>query len=472
MSTKRVISNTIYYGVVPKLTILANAILLPIITPYLTTFDYGVQGIISSYTGVIAMIAPLGLNVHLTNSFYEYPQKFNLIWGRILFLFLFSGVLFGSLNVLLLNIVLPFSLSFELLFLSLLGSMQIFLFANTWLAQHLFPLVERPKPLVFGNLAASCLGLAVSFVIIYYFHLGYWGLIASVAISSTASFVIFIKYVWIDFNIRPIIEKNRKRLREMLLMGLPLVPHSIGFVLLSSSARIVMTWYQLPYDDIGLFSHGCTMGDYIIIITTALTTAIVPQMQVSFREGDYKRYRRLYYLCQSVALISSAMICIWMGDIYSILIRNNALAKSSEIAMLMCFANVVYPFYCFMSTPVFIEKNTKQLLWLVFLPGFLNILLCTLLIPIWGYKIAVFSTMMSYWSQLMIPFVIGYYTRCVGMWFGNLGKIWLVLLILISVVALSNFAGNMNIVWRISFSLVLLSIFVACYYRYRNLIFV
>lgn len=465
MSTRKIVSNTIYYGVVPKLTLLVSVLILPLTTPYLSTFDYGIQGIVTSYTSLIAMLAPLGLNMHLTNSYYEYPKKYQLIWGRILFSFLVSGALFGVINFLILATVLPFVFSWELVLICFIGSFQVLLFANALLAQHLFPLVERPKPLVFGNLLASCVGIFVSFVLIYFFRQGYWGLISSMAVSSVVSFLIFIKYVWVDYKIYPIIERNWKRLSGMLKVALPLVPHSLGFVLLTSSARIVMTWHNVPYGDIGLFSHGCSMGEYILVIPTALTTAIVPQMQTAYRMNDFLRYRKLYYLCQSVALLSSAMICIWMGDIYSILIRNEQLSQSSEIAMLMCFANVVYPFYCFMSTPVFILKNTKQLLWLVFLPGFLNIILCCILIPIWGFKIAIFSTMISYWSQLLIPIFVKYYAKIVGDWLGRLSKLFSILLILVIVVIFSNYIGHLSVPYKIGGSFFFGSCFMIYYYN-------
>ena len=206
------------------------------------------------------------------------------------------------------------------------------------------------------------------------------------------------------------------------------------------------------------------MGEYILVVTTALTTAIAPQMQMAYRNGDFTRYRKLYYLCQSVALLSSALVCIWMGDVYSLLIRNDQLSLSSNIAMLMCFANVIYPFYCFMSTPAFIEKNTKQLLWLVFLPGVMNIIICYAFIPVWGYRVAIYSTMLSYWSQLVIPLFIRYYNNSVSIWFGNLNKIWILLFMIVFVVVIANFLGGASLLWRLIGSVVIVTIFAVYYY--------
>lgn len=155
MSTKKIVSGTVYYGIIPKLTIFINVLILPIITPYLTTDDYGIQGIMYSYTSVFLAIAPLGLHVHLVNSFYEFGEKYNLVWGRILYLLLALGLFFGILNMLVLIFALPGLPLFKLVLLSLVGSIQIFFMSNSILAQHLFPIIERHKPLVLTNLCAS-----------------------------------------------------------------------------------------------------------------------------------------------------------------------------------------------------------------------------------------------------------------------------------------------------------------------------
>ena len=157
-----------YYGIIPRLTFLINVIMLPVITPYLTTDDYAVQGILSSYSYIFVAVAPLGLHVHLVNSFYEYPGKYRFVWGRILYLFLILGLGFGFLNVVVLVFSLPQMPLWNSLLLGFLGSVPIFFMSNSILAQHLFPVLERPKPLVFTNLVASLLGILVSFILIYF----------------------------------------------------------------------------------------------------------------------------------------------------------------------------------------------------------------------------------------------------------------------------------------------------------------
>ena len=468
MATGRLVKDTIFYGFVPKLTIFVTIFTTPLITPFLTPFDYGISGVITSYTSFVASLAPLGLHVHLTNSFFENPKHYNLVWGRVLYLVLLSSFFFGVLNIIILYFVLPLDSSIILFLLCAAGTSTVFLSANTLLAQHLFPLLQTPQPLVFTGLVGSLLSIILTFLLIYYWRLGFWGLILPGAVSSFVVFGIYVKLIWINHEIKPIIEHNYRRLRELFKIALPLVPHNLGFVLLVSSSRIVMSQLGVSYDEIGLYSHGCSMGDYAIIITTALITAISPQIQRAYRSEDYDKYRKLYYLCQGVCLLTSIMICIWIPEIYNFLIRNETLRQSSSIASYMCFSNVVFAFYTFMSTPVFIEKKTVYLLWLVFIPGLLNLLLCFTLIPVFGYKAAIYSTIISYWSQLFIPFFIGYYTRSVKMWLGQLSKLFFVLITLVVSLLLAQLSSEMEWQFRIVESIILLASF-SYYYKKKHI---
>ena len=443
MSTKAVVTNTIYFGVIPKISLLINILILPIVTPFLTTFDYGVHGLITSYTGLMINIVPLGMNVHLTNSYYEYPKKYQLYWGRLLYIILLSSLICGIVNTAILYCTIPGE-SADKLAIALFGSFQVFFFAYGLVAQHLYTLKGVPLPLVLTNLLASTLGIIVSFVLIYFFRLGYWGLVAGTSIPSLVSFGVFCYLIKRNSNIRVIVERNKRRFIKNFKIALPLIPHTLGFVLLTSSSRIVMDLYHVSFDEIGLFSHGCTMGNYIVILTTALVTALVPQVQTTYRFHNLKGYRRLFYLCQGFALVSSLLFCIWMPELYKILIKNDSLRHSETIASLICFANVVMPFYTFVSNTAFIEKKTKKLLWLVFVPGILNIAMCAIFIPVFGYKAAVYSTIIAYWSQLSIPFFIKYYGMKVGEWLGSNKRLILLLLIIIAMLLAGNYIKDLQ----------------------------
>lgn len=444
MSLLKTLKNSFYFGVIPKISTLINVILLPVITPYLTPYDYGVWGIISSYLGFIAAIVPLGLNMHLSNSFFEYKQ-WRLVWGRILLLFFISGLIGAIVFVVILLMELDeFSYGKRLL-IGICSFFPILLFGNGVLASHLYPLLENPKPLVFRNLAGSLCAVAVTFITIYVFHLGFWGFILGVSTSSVVTFILFIPPLYFKEKIRPTIDKNVHRVKEWIKVASPVIPHTLGFILLTSSSRMIMSWYNVPLQEIGIYSNGYMMGDYITIVAGSLATALSPHLQMAYREQRWNDYRKMYYLCQVIVLGAIFSVSIWMSDIYCLLIRNPAFEESVSVASYICYANALMPLYVFISNICFIDKKTAQLLWLIFLPGLLNAIICLLFIPQFGYRIAVYSTLIAFWSQLLVPFLSRYHRYKLHLWLGSRWKLLLLFLLLIVSVSISNVLINLPV---------------------------
>ena len=437
------------FGVIPKIPSLINLFLLPIITPYLTPYDYGIWGIITSYSAIFAAVAPLGLNLYLTNSYYEYKNHWYIIGGKVLFYFYISGavltILFGGI----IFTALPNINSYQRFAIAILGGIPILVFGNATEAQHLYPLKGTPTPLVWRNLIASLIGIICTFILIYFCKVGFWGFLIGTASSSIVSFLLFFSILCKKENIKPIWDKKWRHLKKMLLTSWPLIPHSLGFMLLSSSSRIMMNLYEVPIEDIGLFSNGYIMGDYLTIVTTSLVVAMSPQMQESYRANDFQSYRKLFYLCMSVTLATTFLASIWMPEIYAVVIRNKAFEPCSYIASSICFANVLLPFYNFTSLVAFIHKDTKQLLWLVFIPGLINIILCAICIPLFGYISAIYTTLISYWTIAIIPFTIKYYKYNTVRWLGKLQKILIILLIIGCSFILSRILFDQNWIIKI-----------------------
>ena len=108
-----------------------------------------------------------------------------------------------------------------------------------------------------------------------------------------------------------------------------------------------------------------------------------------------------------------------------------------------------------------------QLLWLVFVPGIMNFILCYALIPFFGYRIAILSTIVSYWTQLMIPFFVGYYKKTVKEWLGDRKRILVILVVILADLLLANALMYTTIWVKVVLTLVTASGLYYFYRRYR-----
>lgn len=468
MKTKQIIINSLWFGVIPRLTTIINVILLPVITPFLTTADYGIIGITNSYSGIVSIIAVMGLNVHLTNSLYVYKTNFRKVWGRLLAIFLFSGLFFSVIYGIVMYFLFQEIEGFKKILTIILACVPILFIANITLAKHYYPQIQKPKELVLRNLIASLCGLLVTFLFIYYLRLGYLGWLAGAATSALVCFLLFIPPLWFKEQIAPIFTISKKRLLSWFKISLPIVPHTLGFILLSGSNRIIMDFLNVNINDIGLYTNGYMMGDYAVILSTSVISAIAPRIQELYRSHDFKNLKNLYLFCQLVSITVSFILSIWMPQIYQLLIHNETLQPAQEIAIYICFANVAFPFYTFISTAAFIEEQTKKVLWLVFVPASLNIILNLIFIPLYGYKAAIYTTLISYWSQMMIPYFVKYFRDMSKKIYGNIQFPLLLVCGLIVIVISANLISTLSIFVKILISLLLGMYFVFYILKHRS----
>lgn len=420
-SFKSIFTNTMWYGIVPKLPSLINVILLPLITPYLTAWDYGIWGKISAYTSFATAFCTMGLNVHLTNSYYEYGKKFYLVWSRLNFILHVLSLICSSI----LFIILWFSLK-DLdveyrIIISALSVVPALLYPNQLLAQHLFPVRATPKPLVLRNFVASALGIASLYVSVVQFRLGYVGFVLSAAVTAIVAYCFFYSPLKKE-RISLVLSNRFNRIRKWFIIGLPLVPHTLGFSLLSSSTRIVMDVCNISTDEIGIFTNGATIGGYVVIIISAIASALGPLMQQYYRKGELTNFRNLYYLDFTITFACVFVLSIWMKEIYMLLIKNDELYVAYAVAQIICYSNLMYPFYHFTSIIIGIQKKTVHILWLTFIPGIICIILNLVLLPLYGYKIAAWVSVISYWTQFFLPLFVPYLNKITKEW---IGSVWI-----------------------------------------------
>ena len=80
---KELFKGSAVYGIAPFVPRIISVLLLPIMTKYLTSTDYGIIGTITSITMAIEAFQSLGLIVLLQNYFYKCKGHYKYYWREI-----------------------------------------------------------------------------------------------------------------------------------------------------------------------------------------------------------------------------------------------------------------------------------------------------------------------------------------------------------------------------------------------------
>jgi len=464
MNLKEIAKNSVWFGIIPKLASIATLFITPLITPFLTAKDYGIYGIITSYTGIIGGFAILGLHVHLANSYYEYKSRFGAVWRRLIFWMFIGNLLSFIVSAVVLWFYLPSVFPWSRGLVIFLSTFYMLYSFNMVVVNHYYSIRLIPKPLILKNLSATLIGILINFVLIYYLRIGFMAFLISSFISNLFLFFIFFKSFWVDLKLYPLPNKPDKRVVNWFKVALPMLPHQIGGTILASVDRIIMTILALSTVEIGIYSQGYSMGNYANVFIVSLITSIAPVIQTTFRNNNLLQMRKMLYFSMGITLLIITALSIWMKEIYFLLVRNPDLQICQDVASYTCFSYAMFPFYSMLSAFCFIEKKTIYVLWLVFIPAILNIILNFIFIPYYGYMAAAISTIASYWSIAIIVLIIPYFKNHIIRWFGTLYIPIFLLSTCIFLLVISHFIGNFELLHKVIITILVLLIFAIYYY--------
>ena len=99
---KKLFSNSLIYAIGPQIPKIASIFLLPFITANLTSKDYGVWGLVGTYTALLSGLRDLGLAQPMVNVFFKYPNTWKPIWSSFYGFLLVWSVPFSILQALIL----------------------------------------------------------------------------------------------------------------------------------------------------------------------------------------------------------------------------------------------------------------------------------------------------------------------------------------------------------------------------------
>lgn len=397
---RQIISHTFIYGISPYIISLVSLFTMPILTSHLTADDYGIYGTITAYSLLLGGIASLGLTMLLTNSFYKNPNYYKYKWREIygilsiwyvIYAFIMAGIIYYCIPQDAINN------TFEIIIFS---TLPVILFGPTASIGTLyFQLNKKPFQLLIRNIIAGILTIVINLFTIAYLELGYMGWFWSgFIVGVLMNFSYFIPLY--QNGIKPIYKINWQRLKNMLKITIPTIPHYYANYMLTGATKVVMNQLHVPLNNIGKYNMAEAFGGYIGNIANASNTAIGPFLLELYSKNKFREARDLVFVWQGIFLCLTFSCSLILKEVFYFLIRNEELREVYPLAIIMIMAYNYRPMYVGCNQIRFYYEKTKSLWKISFMAGVINICLNIILIPFFGYKIIpiVFFISMMYWG--------------------------------------------------------------------------
>lgn len=278
---KRLSIGTAVYGIGQILNRFIGFLLLPLFTAYLSPVDYGVLAILGLITFMATSFFSLGIGGAAGVCYFDgnnRERKEETIWTSV---FLLAGstvflAIFGVLFSRQISYV-----AFQKTDYSRLVMMTLFSSGATILASPFMLFLqfeEKAKTFVALTIVSTMFSVGLSCFLVIVLRRGVLGMVESTLIANSASLLLFASFVSVQLKVRT----SFQVLRELLKIGIPLVPAFVMIFILQHANKYILQWLE-GIATVGIYTIGFNIGLVMSLLVSAFQTAWLPYF-MSFKE--------------------------------------------------------------------------------------------------------------------------------------------------------------------------------------------
>lgn len=391
---KKLFSHSFVYALGPQLPKLVSLFLLPLYTTKLTSLDYGIIGIIGTYTALLSGLRDLGMSQPMVNVFFKYPSRWKLIWSSFYGFLALWSIPFGLLQALIIWISMRNLINVnDVWTIILLQSITLILLElPSKFGSYFFQLTAKPIPIAIISALSGIVILISQYIFVVKLNLKYMAFIYSFFLAAFAPFLYYSYYTVFKLKLLPSFKIKKSLLKYHLKVALPTIPHNYSSYLLNTSDRLIMNLVGVPVSSIGLYSFAYNFGGYADMIGGSVGMAVSPFCLKGYALNKQYLTRNLFFLLQLIFLVGTALLCVWLKEIFSILVKNEALFATYGMAIIIVFGYVYRPLYWGVISLLGYKEKTSVLWKITLVGGIINIVLNLIFIPVYGIIAACYTT--------------------------------------------------------------------------------
>lgn len=374
---------------------------IPIFTRLLSTSDYGLASLYTTWVGIFTIVIGLNLNTSIIKGKYDYKENFDQFVSSVMFL---SAIVFSAFLVVFMIIgdriqqIIGFSgaVFYFMLFQSYFSFVRNSLIAKLRVE---YKYIKVSILVILINI----LGILLSILLIYYSFSDnpYLGKVIGNGILIIISGIYFLA-VMLKKGYTNLV--NVKYWKYALLLCLPLIFHSLSNIINAQFDRIIISKY-IGDSATGLYSFAYNVGMIMTALTHAFDQAWSPWVYEKMDVNKFgqiqskgKMYRDFYTFVYMILLFMSPELVKIMAD---------ETYWESIIIIPYIFAGYYFSYmYTLEVKTELYYKKTNLISLGTILSAAMNIILNILFVPKYGYIAAAATTTISYFFLFVFHYLI------------------------------------------------------------------
>ena len=188
-----------------------------------------------------------------------------------------------------------------------------------------------------------------------------------------------------------------------VLSSLPLIPHYLSLVVLNQSDKLMINRFT-GASNAAIYSVAHSAGLLMTIINSSINSSFVPWIYNKIKKDDYNGISKISnYLCLVVFWMN--LLLIWMApEVIKVL------AAKEYYDAIWCLVPIAISVYYYFMYTLFVDIEiyygaTQYVAIASIIAALLNVVLNYILIPIYGYYVAAYTTLASYFATMILHFI-------------------------------------------------------------------
>lgn len=369
-------------------------LLLPILTRFLTPYDYG---IIASFMAFVSFLGIfIGLSGHGAidaNFFRLEKNRLGIYIANVLIILLLTTLLCLLFVLVFSDMIenkLYISVEWQILALIVaLGQFITLINLSLWVIEQ--------KPLQFGlyQFLQTILITAISIILIVGYSYNWegqlFGFIIGTLVLSFISLIVLYKRGYLSLKI------DKLDMKDFLKFGIPMVPHQLSGWLRTQGDKFIIISI-LGSSATGLFAVGQQMGLIMAILIGSLNKALYPIL-FKFLSNDMtkdskNKLVKFSYLVFIGILIMGAVLIVLLELLYPYFLGNE-FQDSLILTQLIVFGFMLEGFYYVVVNYIFYFKKTSSLAKITFTVSLLHVAISFLFVKLFGIVGAGYALVIS-----------------------------------------------------------------------------
>jgi len=397
-----------FYSLSNAISAITSFVILAFYTKYLPPSDFGKISLIWIFVIIASILIDCRLNTAFSIKFYKVSREENI--KNIYTIFLYNLIIFSLVYFVFLSYPSLFQkiLKIEMITsdLNIIFFLILFMIFGNFYTNFLM-VAQKPKSYFFIKLSFNVILVISSLVFLVVLREGYVSYLKAFLISYFAVSVIGLRYFFINYKPCKKSIISVSNLKDLLKLGIPLVPAGLMLMLLTWADRYILNLY-VSLAIVGIYTVGYKFSGIInSFVVTPFGQALSPMVFKQFAKSrdEYKktmsRVFKYYWLVMSTLVIGYFVV---LKEIYQLIINVKYIEGYNIIAIVL-FGIILWGATNLLGATVIMKEKTGKMFLFTSISVLVNIGLNFIFIPTYGMYGAAVATLLSYILQFIMVFV-------------------------------------------------------------------